>query len=93
MIYTFTLNTAIDRIIYFDEELERKKNNKISGYIYDVGGKATHVSIILSQLNIENISTGIIGTEKGDILVKLLEEYNVKSDFIVQKGKTREAKL
>ena len=91
MIYTFTLNTAIDRIIYFDEELERKKNNKISGYIYDVGGKATHVSIILSQLNIENISTGIIGTEKGDILVKLLEEYNVKSDFIVQEGKTRES--
>ena len=30
MIYTFTLNTAIDRIIYFEEELERKKNNKIS---------------------------------------------------------------
>ena len=25
MIYTFTLNTAIDRIIYFEEELERKK--------------------------------------------------------------------
>ena len=22
MIYTFTLNTAVDRIIYFDEELE-----------------------------------------------------------------------
>ena len=49
MIYTFTLNTAIDRIIYFEEEIKKKKNNKISHYLYDVGGKATHVSIILSQ--------------------------------------------
>ena len=49
MIYTFTLNTAIDRIIYFDEELERKKNNKISGYIYDVGLKASHFSINMTQ--------------------------------------------
>ena len=56
MIYTFTLNTAVDRIIYFEEELERKKNNKSSHYLYDVGGKATHVSIILSQLNLINFS-------------------------------------
>ncbi|MCP1222972.1 1-phosphofructokinase family hexose kinase [Sebaldella sp. S0638] len=91
MIYTFTLNTAVDRIIYFEEELERKKNNKISRYIYDVGGKATHVSIILSQLGIDNIATGFIGTEKGEILTELLGKYNVKSEFIVQEGKTRES--
>ena len=91
MIYTFTLNTAVDRIIYFEEELERKKNNKISRYLYDVGGKATHVSIILSQLGIDNIATGFIGTEKGELLTELLEKYNVKSEFIVQEGKTRES--
>ena len=91
MIYTFTLNTAIDRIIYFEEELERKKNNKISHYLYDVGGKATHVSIILSQLGIDNIAAGFIGTEKGGLLKELLKEYNVKSEFIVQEGKTRES--
>ena len=91
MIYTFTLNTAVDRIIYFEEELERKKNNKISRYVYDVGGKATHVSIILSQLGIDNIATGFIGTEKGEILTELLGKYNVKSEFIVQEGKTRES--
>ena len=91
MIYTFTLNTAVDRIIYFEEELERKKNNKISRYVYDVGGKATHVSIILSQLGIDNIATGFIGTEKGEILTELLGKYNVNSEFIVQEGKTRES--
>ena len=91
MIYTFTLNTAVDRIIYFEEELERKKNNKISRYLYDVGGKATHVPIILSQLGIDNIATGFIGTEKGELLTELLEKYNVKSEFIVQEGKTRES--
>ena len=91
MIYTFTLNTAVDRIIYFEEELERKKNNKISHYLYDVGGKATHVSIILSQLGIDNIATGFIGTEKGGLLTELLEKYGVKSEFIVQEGKTRES--
>ena len=92
MIYTFTLNTAVDRIIYFDEELERKKNNKTAKYVYDVGGKATHVSVILSQMGIDNIATGFIGTEKGDILVDLMEnKYNVKCEFIVQEGKTRES--
>ena len=91
MIYTFTLNTAVDRIIYFEEELERKKNNKSSHYLYDVGGKATHVSIILSQLGIDNIATGFIGTEKGGLLIELLEKYGVKSEFIVQEGKTRES--
>jgi 1-phosphofructokinase len=91
MIYTFTLNTAIDRIIYFEKELERKKNNKVSRYLYDAGGKAVHVSIILSQLGIDNIATGFIGTENGDILIKLLEKYNVKSEFIIQEGRTRES--
>lgn len=91
MIYTFTLNTAIDKIITFESEIKRRKNNKISNIMYDVGGKAVHVSIILEQLGIANKASGFIGSQNGGILIKLLEQYGVKSDFIEQEAKTRES--
>lgn len=92
MIYTVTLNTAVDRILYIKEELTRKHNNKIQNISYDIGGKATHVSVVLSRLSIENIATGFIGFNNKDILIHLLRKKGVVCDFIEQKGSsTRES--
>ncbi|RSK54621.1 1-phosphofructokinase family hexose kinase [Bacillus canaveralius] len=86
MIYTVTLNTAIDRIVHIDGILTRKHNNKTKSISLDIGGKATHVSIVLSSLNILNIATGFVGDLNKDILYTLLEEKNVIYDFVSQKN-------
>ncbi|GGE28424.1 tagatose-6-phosphate kinase [Marinithermofilum abyssi] len=88
MIYTVTLNTALDRILHIKGKIERKKNNRVCGIEYDVGGKGTHVSLVLSTLNIPNIATGFVGENKKDPFIQLLERKGVNCDFVVQKNAT-----
>nr|WP_295974481.1 1-phosphofructokinase family hexose kinase [uncultured Bacillus sp.] len=92
MIYTVTLNTAIDRILHIQGELTRKHNNKIKDVTFDIGGKATHVSVVLSSLSIPNIATGIVGSVNKDILIGLMGKKGVTCEFIQQEGNsTRES--
>lgn len=92
MIYTVTLNTAIDRIVQIDGTLTRKKNNKIKDVTLDIGGKATHVSVVLSKLDIPNVATGFVGSNNGEKLIELMELKDVHCEFIAQEGcSTREA--
>lgn len=92
MIYTVTLNTAVDRIVQIHGRLTRKANNKTKSTKYDIGGKATHVSVVLSALKIPNIATGVIGGETGNLMVRLMEKKGVHCKFLVQKDcETRES--
>ena len=93
MIYTITLNPAVDKVIEFEGLLEREKNNKIRKILYDIGGKGCHVSTILSVLGIENTATGFAGGNNGDKLIKLLKEKNVKCEFINTETETRECSI
>lgn len=83
MIYSITLNPAIDRIIHVQEELVRGKNNRISKSIVDIGGKGTHVSIVLSILNTPNSLMGFVGEHGKDLLYNLLKKYGVTPKFDV----------
>ncbi|GIN62624.1 tagatose-6-phosphate kinase [Robertmurraya siralis] len=87
MIYTVTLNPAIDRIMRVQGQLVRGKNNRVSCNMLDIGGKGTHVSVVLSILNTPNIATGFAGEGKKDILYKLLKEQNVDPQFYILEGK------
>lgn len=92
MIYTITLNTAVDRIVQIQGRLTRKANNKTKSVQYDIGGKATHVSVVLSALEIPNIATGVIGGKTGEHMVHLMELKGVDCRFIEQKNcETRES--
>jgi 1-phosphofructokinase family hexose kinase len=92
MIYTVTLNTAVDRIVQIHGRLTRKANNKTKSVQYDIGGKATHVSVVLSALNIPNIATGVIGGKTGAQMVSLMELKGVTCKFLEQKDcETRES--
>lgn len=53
---------------------------------YDIGGKATHVSLVLSALGIENIATGIMGGNNGKRVVRMMEDREVHCDFVFQEG-------
>lgn len=92
MIYTVTLNTAVDRIVQIHGRLTRKANNKTKSVTYDIGGKATHVSVVLSALHIQNIATGVIGGKTGEHMVRLMEAKGVSCNFIEQMDcETRES--
>lgn len=85
MIITVTLNSALDKIILVDK-LVKNRNNRSTEIRYDIGGKATHVSVVLSSMGIENISTGFIAGENGKRVQKLLEDKNVRCDYVWQEG-------
>ncbi len=94
MIYTITLNPAIDKIIEIENKLEREKNNKIKRTLYDIGGKGCHVSTVIAAHKIPNIATGFTGGENGRKLINLLENREVKCKFIdVEDSNTRECTI
>jgi 1-phosphofructokinase len=86
VIYTVTLNTAIDHIINIDGKLTRRRNNKIKHQSVDIGGKATHVSVVLSKLKIPNTAMGFVGSKNSQVLIDLLKKAGVTCDFIEQQG-------
>lgn len=89
MIYTITLNPALDYIVQVDE-LEIGKINRIKTEKILPGGKGLNVSIVLKNLGIENIALGIIAGFTGEELINKMEKYKIKTDFIkAQNGITR----
>lgn len=91
MIFTITLNPALDKIILVNS-LIKNHNNPSTEIIHDIGGKATHVSVVLSGMGIANVATGILAGENGKQVQKLLESKKVKCDYVWQKGnETRES--
>ena len=85
MIITVALNPGLDRIIVLDR-LIKNQNNRSKSMYYDIGGKATHVSVVLSSMNISNIATGFLGGSTGRHVQDLLEKKNVKCDYVWQDG-------
>lgn len=89
MIYTCTLNPAIDYKIKLDK-LEIGQLNRFEEGQFLVGGKGINVSIALKKLNIPTVITGFIGGITGSRVksdVKTL--YGLKSEFIMVDAMTR----
>ncbi|MBE0067569.1 1-phosphofructokinase family hexose kinase [Thermoanaerobacterium thermosaccharolyticum] len=81
VIATVTLNPALDKIIILDQ-IKNCDNNKIKEEKFDIGGKGTHVSSVLSDLGLKNIATGILGGHAGSILESLLHKKDIECRFI-----------
>ena len=88
MIYTLTLNPAIDLFIDMDELLPKNVNR--SNYDdYQENGKGVNVSRILDRMGIESIAMGFIAGFTGNFIKDKLEESGIKTDFIQVDGITR----
>lgn len=88
MIYTVTLNPAIDKTVVIDEY----KRGKVNRSIYsrkDIGGKGINVSKVLSGFGVESICTGILGEENAGFFLEYLEGLNIKTDFYIIPGENR----
>ncbi len=68
MIYTITLNPAIDYFITLDNQLLVDEVNRGNHEIYKAGGKGLNVSKILSVLNIPSKAIAILGGFTGKFI-------------------------
>ena len=89
MIYTITLNPALDYIIKLKELVPNEINTSESEYILP-GGKGINVSIILKRLDVESVTLGFISGFTGKEIQKLVEKEKIKTDFInLEEGHSR----
>ncbi|MEG1886995.1 MAG: 1-phosphofructokinase [Oscillospiraceae bacterium] len=82
MIYTVTLNPALDYIMDIGKLDFGKTNRSRCETIYP-GGKGINVSIVLSRLGCESCAWGFLGGFTGAKLRNSLEEIGCKQDFVL----------
>jgi len=88
MIYTVTLNPAVDKElvvpeIAFDSVLRAGVTR------VDFGGKGFNVSRMLQALGAESTALGFAGGKSGDLLREGLESLGIGTDFVPVSGETR----
>lgn len=87
MVYTVTLNPAID---YYMKISELKPDVQTADSAdLNYGGKGINVSVILANLGIETTALGFVGGHTGDKFCELLDKEGVKTDFVRIDGETR----
>ncbi len=88
MIYTITLNPALDRTLQVSK-IEHDVSNRILWENFYAGGKGIDVSRVLANLGVENRALGFRGGFAGEHLKALLIKEGIQSDFVRVSGETR----
>ena len=88
MIYTVTLNPALDKTVEIPG-IALDTVNRITEMRTDPGGKGINVSKVIAKLGGESRAVGILGGESGRTLEKLLENENFTTQFRFVEGQTR----
>ena len=89
MIYTLTLNPALDYYLGVDNFkcgiINRARDERIVA-----GGKGINVSVLLKNLGKESVSLGYIAGDTGTVFENMVASMGLKSDFIrLSTGNTR----
>jgi len=88
MIYTVTLNPALDRTLWI-EKIKPDDSNRIEKEERFAGGKGIDVSRVLTELGITNKALGFVGGFDGEELEGRLINEGISCDFIRISGETR----
>jgi len=80
MIYTCTLNPAIDLFIE-TEHLKPEIVNRTNSYDIQPNGKGVNVSFILKQLGVNNTALGVGGGFTSDFIEQSLRSKGIDTDF------------
>ncbi|WP_137284764.1 1-phosphofructokinase [Halorussus salinisoli] len=89
MILTVTLNPAVDHTIKLDGPLEADEVNRTTLDQYDAGGKGINVSKYLDALEVETVTSGLLGGLFGEFVKRQLSRTKVPHDFVEMSGCTR----
>ncbi len=89
MVYTVTLNPAIDYVVGLDA-LEPGAINRNRREEIQFGGKGINVSNVLRCLGVDTIALGFVAGFTGEALEKGLRDQGLATDFVpVEQGMTR----
>ncbi|MCI1700796.1 1-phosphofructokinase [Liquorilactobacillus nagelii] len=88
MIYTVTLNTAIDLFIETESMLP-KKVNRTQSYDIQANGKGVNISFILKKLGIDSVAVCAGGGFTADYIQSELNKNRIPSFFVKSEGITR----
>jgi 1-phosphofructokinase family hexose kinase len=88
MIYTLTLNPAIDRELTVDKVEYDKVLSALEARV-DLGGKGFNVSRMLMSLGTTSVAVGFVGGNTGRRLQDGLNTLGIGSDFVWVEGETR----
>ncbi|WP_373215160.1 1-phosphofructokinase [Ruminococcus sp. 5_1_39BFAA] len=88
MIVTVTMNPAIDKTVEITE-MQHGGLNRIKTVEYDAGGKGINVSKTIRELGGTTVAVGFLGGNNGRTIANVLEEKEIKSDFVWVDGETR----
>ena len=88
MIYTVTLNPALDKTVEIPG-MALDTVNRITSMRTDPGGKGINVSKVIAKLGGESCAVGILGGESGRTLLAALERDGLRTHFRFVEGQTR----
>jgi 6-phosphofructokinase 2 len=88
MVYTITLNPALDRTLWV-EKIQPDESNRIAKEERYAGGKGVDVSKVLTTLGVSNKAIGFVGGFAGEELEGRLLNEGISCDFIRISGETR----
>lgn len=88
MIYTITLNPAIDLVIV-TKHLKPNAVNRTESFELQPNGKGVNVSFILKKLGVNNVATGIGGGFTLDYIQDGIEEKGIETHFLKIESPTR----
>ena len=82
MIYTMTLNPALDYVMH-PLTLDMGFTNRSSSEELHCGGNGINISTLLNELDVPSIAMGIAAGFTGDYLLRRLQEKGVASNFVL----------
>jgi 1-phosphofructokinase len=89
LIYTVTLNPAIDYVMH-PLTLDMGFTNRSSSEEIHIGGNGINISTLLNELGVSNVALGIAAGFTGEYLIHRLQEKGIASNFVLlDKGNTR----
>ena len=88
MIYTLTLNPAVDRELVV-EEIVFDTVLRASEWRVDCGGKGFNVARMLQSLDTPSIAVGFAAGKSGELLDDSLQSLGIETDFVWVGGETR----
>ncbi|GAY76672.1 tagatose-6-phosphate kinase [Sporolactobacillus inulinus] len=88
MIYTCTMNPAIDLFTQFNH-FEPYVVNRSVFEDYQANGKTINISFMLKKMNMDSVATGFTGGFTGNYIEEELKRAGIVTDFVSIEGITR----